>query len=190
MKKLFGLALALMLVLSFGATAFADENYAGSVKFPVKWTVEPMITFSANFGIDFAHFANGQLTWGNQSFSDYVFQTRVANYAQPWFGTEAIFGEPIYATVDSNDWWQLVFDKPYLVSDNDHATSVPVYAKRYLYDYYTNLQTETDWMAGNDVIIKDLGIHDIMWDLKVEFNNWNTRYGNYEGIYSITVTQF
>lgn len=190
MKKLFGLALAFMLVLSIGALAFADEHYAGSVNFPVKWTVEPMINFSASFGENYAYFSNGELVWGDPNFSDYIFDTRVANYSQPWFGTEDIHGLPIFATVDSNDWWQLVLDKPYLVSDNDNYTTVPVLAKRYLHDYYTGATTETDWMAGNDVIIKDLGVHDIMWDMKVQFNNWNTRYGNYENVYTITVTQF
>lgn len=190
MKKMFVLALAMMMVMMVAGAAMADEIPAGSVSFPVTWTVEPIIYFSVNFGDNYASFANGELTYGNPEFSPYVFESRIANYGQAWFGTEEIMGDRIYAIVDSNDWWQLDFVKPRLNSDNDHQTSVPVYAKRTLFDYYTGQTTETDWFAGNDKIKKDLGVHDIYWDMKVEFENWNTRYGNYENVYTMTVFQF
>lgn len=191
MKKVYVLALAMLMVMMVGAVSFADQNPAGSVNFNVKWTVQPMIHFFFAYGNNFAHFVNGQEVASNLPFSDFVFDSRTPNFSQPLFGTEDIIeGEEIFAGIASNDWWVLQFNKPRLISDNDHYTTVPVYAKRSMYNFSTQNESETGWFAGNDRIQRDMGVYAIEWEMKVKFKNWHTRYGNYENVYTVTVTQF
>lgn len=190
MRKVYVLALAMLMVMMVGVVSFADEIPAGSVSFDVKWTVEPRIDFYLAYGPNMAYFSNDALVFGDTAFSDYEFASRIANFNQAYFGVEDIHGEWIYAGVASNDWWVLEFNKPRLESDNDHHTTIPVYAKRYMYEWATSNDTETGWFSGNDKIKKDMGIYEMAWDMKVEFKNWHTRYGNYENTYTVTVTQF
>jgi len=192
MKKCLILMVA-VLVFVVGSVAMADEIPAGSVEFDVIWEVEPMILFAAGiggFGGDLAVYNNDDLLFGDLAFGDYVFDTQSPSLLMPFFGTQEIEGPaPIWALVASNDKWRVQFKKPVLVSDNDQYTTVPVYATRDLYELASTALTTKDWFSGNDTITKDLGIYGMLWNLKVEYNNWHTRSGVYENTYEIVCTQ-
>ncbi|HLV10128.1 MAG TPA: hypothetical protein VKY40_07965 [Halanaerobiales bacterium] len=188
MKKCLILMVA-VLVFAVGSVAMADEISAGSVEFDVIWEVEPMILFNVGIGWDFASFYNGELVLGNADFRNYVFDSRTpGNPFMSPFGTEDIHGPyPIWAWVASNDKWRVQFKKPAL--ENESGYTVPVYARRDLYDWANDNWGDIDWFAGDDTITRNMGIYNIVWNLKVEYNNWLTRSGVYENTYEIVCTQ-
>lgn len=191
MKRIFVLMLVLTMVIGLGSIAMADEIPGGSVSFDVKWTVYPMIYFGVFSGEDLAVFENGELLFGNDEFADYIFEERTPELFTwgEFFYEENIYGNGILAAVASNDNWKVQFNKPALVSDNDHFTAVPVYAERYLYDFYNDTESEKAEFTGNDTIKKDVGAYYMYWDLHVKYQNWMTRAGNYTAEYEIICTQ-
>lgn len=202
MEKRAAFLIALVLLFVIGGIVSADETPAGSVSFNVKWRAVPKIFFGVayeGFG-DYAAFKNGTVLdqWTTETtFSDYVFQESEVEdidentdpYMDPYAEEKVCGPYRILAGVASNDWWKVEFIKPQLVSDNDHYTTVPVYARRLLVEW-PGSRSKTGWFTGNDVIQKDMGVYGIGWKLKILFKNWKTRYGNYSNTFSIVCTQF
>ncbi len=202
------LILALLIVFVAGSTVLASENHGGEVSFKVKWTVQPRIVFFvAKEGDpgDFEVFINGKNNYGtgkkHVKLDPYIFEERTPGIigTTPFpYGMEEVDNEgtndpddvDIYAIVASNDWWKLEFQKPYLESNNDHYTTVPVYAKRSLRDIKSSNWSQTGYFAGNDYIQKDMGVYLMQWDLLVKYYNYHTRYGKYKNTFKLICTQF
>ena len=193
MKKLFFAVLFFLFICIVASSALADENPSGDVSFEVKWNVEPVIQFMVSIdGGDTALFNDGVLNYSNSGskiFSDYEFDSRTPDLDHLTIDTEEIYGSNVYASVASNDWWKVEFIKPALISDNDHYTTAPVYAYRELHDLAEGKVTIKSWFTGNDTIQRDMGVYLMNWDLKIEYKNWHTRYGNYSNTFKLICTQ-
>lgn len=208
LKRVGFLLLALLIFCLGGSAVLADEHHGGQVKFNVKWAVEPSIVFFVGTEAapaDFQFFINGKSDFGtgkkHVKLDAFVFEERIPGIhgAAPFpYGVEEVDNEginssddvDIFAMVASNDWWKLEFEKPHLTSNNDHYTTVPVYAKRSFKDITAANWNQTGYFTGNDYIQKDMGVYLIQWDLLVKFHNYHTRYGQYKNTFKLICTQF
>ena len=189
MKKISILFLVVVLVLTFNAVTLADNKFGKTARFNVKWEVEPMFRFYVNNGFDQVGWENGDGYIGDsRKLQDYVFPTKSPNTSD-YYKEEWISGERIRADIYANDWWRLQFEKPALRSNNDHSETVDVYSKI----EWARLQDDSSYHVGNwrtsgYNISKDMGVYRFFWDLKVNYENFNTRYGTYQSTSDYKVT--
>lgn len=207
MRRTRFLILVVLLVCVSGSMVLADQHHGGEVRFNVKWTVQPSIVFfvaKEGSPADFAAFLNGKSDFGTGKkhikLETFIFDEKIpginASAPSP-YEMEEVDNEginladdvDIVALVASNDWWKLEFQKPHLESNNDHYTTVPVYAKRYFKDITASNWSQTGYFTGNDNIQKDMGVYLMQWDLLVKYHNYHTRYGTYKNTFKLICTQ-